>query len=183
MRKLLLLALLALPLGAQWWCAFNPLAAGCPPTDQTPHDDRTELCDIPVPAAFTVVYGAPPAGLGCLSNPTKVTYYTNVQSWVPGSSALFEGENAEPFKEFGFGHGLAFTKSWGAYERELIAFPSPEWGRPIPVVFGPGARLFPSPYIARSQTDALRFGACIAKLHPSVVPRFAKLNGSNCKVD
>ena len=146
MRKLLLLALLALPLGAQWWCAFNPLAAGCPPTDQTPHDDRTEL-------------------------------------WVPGSSALFEGENAEPFKEFGFGHGLAFTKSWGAYERELIAFPSPEWGRPIPVVFGPGARLFPSPYIARSQTDALRFGACIAKLHPSVVPRFAKLNGSNCKVD
>ncbi len=165
---------------APWWCVFNPLGVGCPPTAEGPKDDRTELCDTPVPDAFQLIYGRPPLGPGCLSKPDKVAYFTNVQTWVVGSEKIFEGESAALFEEFGFGKGLEFTKKWGAYERPLIAFPQPEWGFPIPIVFGPGASTWPAPYIARGQTDSVRAGACVAKLHPAVPGRIAKLNSANC---
>ncbi len=182
-RILVTLALgLALPLlvsaQANWRCAFNPSICGGP----TEPPDRKELCDLEVPEAFELIYGPAPIGLGCLSNPDKVSYYSNVQSYVKDSESLFVGESAELFKKFGFGPGIKFTKAWGKYKRDLIGFPTPEWDSPKPVVFGL-ADTYPTVYISAGQTRSIKAGACIAKVIIQVPGKYKKLNSTNCKED
>ena len=81
--KFILMATLVASLSAQnnWRCVFNPSLCGGPTTPP----DRTELCDLKVPEAFTLIYGPAPSGPGCTSVPEKVDYFTKVQSFVEGS--------------------------------------------------------------------------------------------------
>lgn len=161
---------------AQWYCAFTGCGSSKEPAK------RTELCDQFVPEAFQLIYGPPPAGNGCTSNPVKVEYFTQVSRFVVGSEKPFNAPSVAEFEKYGFGKPLAYTMKYGDYERESVAFPGVEWGNDVPRGYlASSVEFYPYPIMSSAMTRAIAGGACVPKVVAQVPPAYQKKNDENCK--